>query len=69
VPEGLQHARRETLLAIGARGVAHHPLVLAQLLLEQERVVPDELGLHGSLERSVHGDPLFFGRERATLEV
>src|SRR5262249_8780784 len=44
--EGFEHARRELLLAVVARRVAHHALVLVELLLEEQRVVPGELGLH-----------------------
>ena len=51
--EGFEHARRQLVLAVRARRVAHHALVLGELLLEKQRVVPDELGL-GLLDRSVH---------------
>ena len=43
VAERLEHARRELVLAVGVRGVAHHALVVGELLVEQQRVVPDEL--------------------------
>ena len=40
VPEGLEHARRETLLGVGARRVTNHALVHGQLRLEQQGIVP-----------------------------
>ena len=42
VLERLDDARRQPVLSIGARGVAHHPLVVGQLVVEQERVRPVE---------------------------
>src|SRR5690606_36861303 len=42
VPERLEHARRELALAVLARGVADHALVLGELVLEEEGVVPLE---------------------------
>ena len=39
---GGEHAREQFLLRIGARGVAHHALVLGELALEIERVLPVE---------------------------
>src|SRR5262249_33810651 len=51
---GLDHARQQLVLRIGARGVADRALVLGELVLEQKRVVPLEcralavrLVLHG----------------------
>src|SRR3546814_15333221 len=37
------------LLAIGARGVAHHALVLAELVVEEQGVVPGKFRPAGSL--------------------
>ena len=47
--EGLEHARAELVLAVGAGGVAHLALVVGELLVQQQRVVPVEacLGGHG----------------------
>ena len=42
---GGEHAREQLLLRIGARGVAHHALVLGELALEIERVLPVEGGV------------------------
>src|SRR6185312_4666307 len=39
---GLDDARQELVLRIGARGVADHALVLGELLVEQEWIVPLE---------------------------
>ncbi len=39
---GLGDARQQLVLRIGARGVADHALVLGELLVEQERIVPLE---------------------------
>ena len=44
VAEGLEHARREAALAVVARGVAHGAFVVAELLVEQQGVVPVESG-------------------------
>ena len=38
--KGGEHARKQLLLRIAARGVAHHALVLGQLAFELERVLP-----------------------------
>ena len=48
-----EHPRRELPLAVVVRRVAHHALVLGELLLEEQRVLPDELGL-GFAVGSVH---------------
>ena len=45
VAEGFLHVRHQPALAILARRVADHPLVLAQLRVEQQRVFPAESGL------------------------
>ncbi len=37
---GGEHARKQLVLRIGARGVAHHALVLGELAFEVERIVP-----------------------------
>jgi hypothetical protein len=58
VAEGLHDARRELLLAVRRGGRAHGALVIAELLLEEERVVPVEgcfLRGHASLSCSVLG--------------
>ena len=39
---GLDHARAQLVLGVGARRVADRPLLLAELVLQQERIVPDE---------------------------
>ena len=44
VAVGLQDSRHQLFLAVVARGVAHHALVLAQLLFQQQRVLPLEGG-------------------------
>src|SRR5439155_24687431 len=41
---GLDDARLQLVLRIGARGVADHALVFGELLVEQERIVPLETG-------------------------
>jgi hypothetical protein len=40
VAERLRDARRELVLRVRARGIAHHPLLFGQLLVEQQRIVP-----------------------------
>ena len=47
VLERLDDARGEAILRIGARRVADHPLVFAQLLVEQEGIRPVELAHAG----------------------
>ncbi len=42
---GRDHARKKLLLRIGARGVAHHALLVGQLAFEVEGVLPVERGL------------------------
>src|SRR5262249_6892676 len=42
---GGEHARKQLLLSVIARGVAHHALVLAQLAFKVERIVPFERGV------------------------
>ena len=42
VPEHVEHARRQLVLAVGARGIAHHAFFVGQLLVEEERVAPVE---------------------------
>ena len=46
-PIGLADPRHQLLLRVVARGRLDQPLVLGQLLVETERVVPYELGLGG----------------------
>jgi hypothetical protein len=48
VAEGFQHARGQLVLAVGAGGVAHLALVLGQLVVQQQGVVPVENGLGGA---------------------
>lgn len=48
------HARLQLFLGIGARRVADHPLVFAQLILEEERIVPLELAFAGHLYLPSH---------------
>ena len=40
-----RHARQQLVLRVRVRGVAHHPLLLGQLVVEQQRIVPVEPGL------------------------
>src|SRR5262249_40651872 len=42
---GGEHARKQFLLRVVARGVAHHALFLAQLAFKVERIVPPERGV------------------------
>ena len=42
VPIRLDHAREQLLLAVFARGVADRALLLGQLLVEMQRIVPLE---------------------------
>ena len=42
---GGEHARKQLLLRIVARGVAHHALFLGELAFEVERIVPFERGV------------------------
>ena len=42
---GREHARKQLLLRIIARGVAHHALFLGQLAFEVERILPFERGV------------------------
>src|SRR5205814_7926078 len=51
--ERLQHPRRELALGIGVRRLAHHALLLRELLVEEQRIVPDELRFR-LLDRRVH---------------
>ena len=61
VPVGLQHARHQLVLAVVARGVADRDLLLAELVVEEERILPVErLGigadaLGGALHRGGGG--------------
>src|SRR6266851_3202005 len=48
VPIGFEDPRKELLLAIGVGAVAHHPLVLAQCFVEEQRIGPVEMGLGAS---------------------
>ena len=47
--EGLDHARLQLVLCIGAGRIAQHPLVFAQLGFETQRVVPGELAQIGGI--------------------
>src|SRR5690606_2328564 len=49
VAERFRHAGHQLLLAIFARRAGDHPLILGELLHEQERIVPDELRFGGGL--------------------
>ena len=42
VPVRLHDARQQFLPGVGAGAVAHQPLILAELIVEQERIVPLE---------------------------
>src|SRR5262249_52745463 len=57
---GLDHARQQLVLRVGARGVADHALVFGELIVEQERIVPLEAGrrrLVLGLGAHAHGNP------------
>ena len=70
MPERVQHSGLQLILAILARRLLHHPLVLAELAVEQERIVPLErrMGVlrdFGDLpgrQGDIHGG-LFSGRD------
>ena len=47
VAVGLEHPGHQLLLAVGPGGVADEVLVLAQLLVQQQRVLPGEAGARG----------------------
>jgi len=47
VPVGLEHPGHQLFLRIGPRGVAHHALILVELVVQEERVVPPEFRLRG----------------------
>ncbi len=59
VPVGFQHARHQLVLAVVPRGVADHPLLVAQLRLQPQRVRPVERrlgrGLRVGLGRGIGG--------------
>ena len=42
VGESLDDARRELFLGIGTRSIAHHPLILGQLFVEEKGIRPIE---------------------------
>ena len=42
VPIGLEYARHQLFLAVGAGGVAQHALVLRELVVEEKRILPIE---------------------------
>jgi len=42
---GLQHARKQLLLRVAARRVAHHAFFFRKLALEVERILPVEVGI------------------------
>ena len=44
VPVGLDHARHQLVLGIGAGAVAHHALFLGKLVFKQQRIFPLEAG-------------------------
>jgi len=48
-----QHARLQALLAVRMGGVADCAFFVAELFIEQERIVPLESGFHGCKSRSV----------------
>src|SRR5207245_2948330 len=50
LPVGSENAGKQLLLRVGAGGIAHHPLVLGKLVLEEKRILPIEACLgRGSL--------------------
>src|SRR5690606_30604591 len=69
VPIGLEHARHQLVLSVFARRVAHHTLVLAELVVEQKRVIPLEYRLAGGLGRSRGGGCALCWRHRGLLGV
>jgi hypothetical protein len=46
-----EHARKELVLRIAARGVAHHALFLGEFAFEVERILPVERGILGLRRR------------------
>jgi hypothetical protein len=42
VPVGFQHARHQLVLAVVARGIADRDLLLGELVVEEERILPVE---------------------------
>src|SRR5260221_9037953 len=57
-------ARHELALGVGAGAAAHHALVLGQLVLEEQRVLPVESRLVGAAGRRLAGG---LGRHRHVL--
>src|SRR5271165_580783 len=62
VPEAVAHPRQQLLLAIGTRLIADQALLLGQLLIEAERILPTErpeaaLLRAGGLGDDVHASP------------
>ena len=51
VPVRFQHPRHQLVLAIGVGRIANHPLLIAELIVQQKRIVPLEFRLrrHGNL--------------------
>jgi hypothetical protein len=45
VSKRLRDARQQLFLRIGTSGLADHPLFLGQLVIEQQRIVPDKFRL------------------------
>ena len=50
--EAFDHARQQALLAVGVSRIAHHALVVGELLVEQQRVVPMEMRFGGGHGKS-----------------
>jgi hypothetical protein len=47
VAVGKEDARHQLVLGIVARGIAHHALLFAELIVEQQRVLPDKTRARG----------------------
>ena len=66
--EGFQDARCELVRAARLSGIPQHALLLAQLLLQQQRIVPGELRLGGHApERGIHCGNLRGRDEKAAV--
>src|SRR6185437_1428643 len=69
VPVGFQHARHQLVLAVFLRGIADRALVLAELGIEAQRVIPLErreaTGLRGGCHVHASGSPSWIGMRRA----
>src|SRR4029453_2472556 len=53
MPVGEKHARHQLVLGVAASRVAHQPLFLGELFFQEQRILPDELGL-GTVAGGTH---------------